>query len=342
MSAIYITTQGSVIQRRSGQFLVCKGSEILQHIPEAHVRQFVLFGNVNISTPAVAFCLDTKIDVVFLTQGGRFRGRLNGDGGKSAELRSRQYQRAHDKEFCLTQARVIVAGKISNLIAVARRQNNVRSAEPEIRGLAKAVENARQARSVETLLGIEGAASAAYFKLFGSWMPEPWRFGKRIAHPPGDPVNAMMSLAYTLLYNRMTSHLNEIGLDPYQGFFHTVRYGHAALASDLIEEFRAPLADLLVLKLLRRKQLKLADIVEDKGEFKMKPAASKIFFTEFENKLNSRRAAKGERDLSLTYAQIFKRQAHQIVHVITGENPIYVPFALLVKASKTETRDANC
>jgi CRISPR-associated protein Cas1 len=325
MSAIYITTQGANIQRRSGQFLICKGSEILQNIPEAHVRQFVLFGNVNISTPAVAFCLDKRIDVVFLTQGGRFRGRLNGDGGKSAELRSQQYGRAHDKAFCLAQARVIVAGKISNLINVARRQHNAKHAEQEIRGLAKAVDNARQARSVETLLGIEGAAAAAYFKLFGAWIPEPWRFGKRIAHPPGDPVNAMLSLSYTLLYNRMTSHLNEIGLDPYQGFFHTVRYGHAALASDLIEEFRGPVADVLVLKLLRRKQLRLEDIVEDRGEFRMKPAASKTFFTEFENKLNSRRGS-NDRDKSLTYAQIFKRQGHQMAHVITGEAPLYVPF----------------
>jgi CRISPR-associated protein Cas1 len=123
----------------------------------------------------------------------------------------------------------------------------------------------------------------------------------------------------------MTSHLNEIGLDPYQGFFHTVRYGHAALASDLIEEFRGPVADVLVLKLLRRKQLKLDDIVEDHGEFRMKPVASKTFFTEFENKLNSRRSS-NDRDGRLTYAQIFKRQAHQMAHVITGEVPLYVPF----------------
>ena len=328
MSAIYITTQGATIQRRSGQFLVCKGAEVLQNIPETHVRQFVLFGNVNITTPAVGFCLDKQIDVVFLTQGGRFRGRLNGDGGKSAELRSRQYERAHDPEFCLAQARAIVAGKISNLISFARRQNDVRSAEQDLRGLRKAVESARQARSVETLLGIEGSASASYFKLLGSWVPKPWRFGKRIAHPHGDPINAMLSLGYTLLYNRMTSHLNVMGLDPYQGFFHTVRYGHAALASDLIEEFRAPIADGLVLKLLRRKQIKLADIVEEKGDFRMKPAASKVYFSEFENKLNSRRSSRGQGSLNLTYAQIFKRQAHHVARVITGEQPVYVPFSL--------------
>ncbi len=327
MSAIYITTQGATIQRRSGQFLVCKGAEVLQNIPEAHVRQLVLFGNVNITTPAVGFCLDNQIDVVFLTQGGRFRGRLNGDGGKSAELRSQQYARASDPAFRLTQARVIVAGKINNLIAFARRQN-VSVFERDLSGLRKAVENARHSRSVDSLLGTEGSASATYFKLFGSWVPKPWRFGKRIAHPPGDPVNALLSLSYTLLYNRMTSHLNEMGLDPYQGFFHTVRYGHAALASDLIEEFRALVGDSVVLKTLRRKQLKLSDIIESQGEFRLLPAASKVFFTEFENKLNTRRSANGHGDLNLTYAQIIRRQAYQVARVITGEQSLYVPFAL--------------
>jgi CRISPR-associated protein Cas1 len=290
--------------------------------------QLVLFGNVNVTTPAVAFCLDKQIDVVFLTQGGRFRGRLNGDGGKSVELRSRQYERAHDPAFCLAQARSIVAGKITNLLAFARRQNDASHIQRELASLRKSIENARGARSVETLLGIEGSASANYFRLFGDWVPQPWRFGKRIAHPPGDPVNAMLSLSYTLLYNRMASHLNETGLDPYQGFFHGVRYGHAALASDLIEEFRAPIGDAVVLKLLHRKQIKLADVLEVKGEFRMKPAASKVFFTEFENKLNSRRNSAGHGDLSLTYAQIIKRQVHHIARVITGEEPHYVPFAV--------------
>jgi CRISPR-associated protein Cas1 len=329
LTNIYMTPfDGATVQRRSGQFLVCKGAEVLQNIPEAHVRQLVLFGNVNITTPAVGFCLDKQIDVVFLTQGGRFRGRLNGDGGKSAELRARQYERAHDQDFCLEQARLLVAGKVSNLIAFARRQDRSEAMVQASRRLHKAVENARSARSVETLLGIEGSASASYFSLFGSWVPQPWRFGKRISHPPGDPVNAMLSLGYTLLYNRMASHLNEIGLDPYQGLFHTVRYGHAALASDLIEEFRAPIADAVVLKLLRRKQIKLEDIVEQKGDFRMKPAASKIFFTEFENKMSSRRYSSAQLKLNLTYAQIFRRQARLMAQVISGEQPRYVPFSV--------------
>lgn len=328
VSAIYVTTQGATVQRRSGQFLVCKDSSILQNVPETHVKQLILFGNVNLTTPAVAFCLDQRVDVVFLTQGGRFRGRLNGDGGKSAELRRKQYERAMDRSFCLSQARVIVAGKIKNIMAFARRQTEAATAEREIKLFRRSLESAQRAESLETLLGIEGSASAAHFRLFASRVPRPWRFEKRTAHPPLDEVNAMLSLSYTLLYNRMASHLNMIGLDPYQGFFHQARHGHAALASDLIEEFRPLIADALCLKLLRRKQIKLQDVVKEKGEFRMCPEASKVFFTEFERKLNSRRSATEHGDLNLTYAQIIVRQAHHFARVIAGDEQRYVPFTV--------------
>lgn len=328
MSAIYVTTQGATVQRRSGQFVVCKDASILQNVPETHVRQLILFGNVNLTTPAVAYCLDRQVDVVFLTQGGRFRGRLNGDGGKSAELRRKQYERALDEKFCLEQARAIVAGKITNLSAFMRRQQE---ATPQAQGMAqlkKALESTRRAESVETLLGIEGAASAAYFRLFAACVPQPWRFERRSAHPPKDEVNALLSLSYTLLYNRMAAHLNMIGFDPYQGFFHQVRHGHAALASDLIEGFRPLVADALVLKLIRRKQLKPSDLLQEKGEYRLRAEASKIFFAEFESKLGSRRAVSEHGGLNLTYSQIMLRQAHQLARVVAGTERLYQPFTI--------------
>ncbi|MCA1850700.1 MAG: CRISPR-associated endonuclease Cas1, partial [Acidobacteria bacterium] len=298
------------------------------NVPETHVKQLILFGNVNLTTPAVGFCLDQQIDVVFLTQGGRFRGRLNGDGGKSAELRRRQYERALDRSFCLTQARAIVAGKIKNFMAFARRQVDAGVAGREMTLLKRLLESAQRAESIETLLGIEGSASAAHFKLFSACVPQPWQFEKRTAHPPRDAVNAMLSLSYTLLYNRMAAHLNMIGLDPYQGFFHTIRHGHAALASDLIEEFRPLIADTLCLKLLRRKQIKPKEVLRERGEFRMGAEASKVFFAEFERKLNSRRAAEEHGGLNLTYAQIVVRQAHHFARVIKGEERCYVPFTV--------------
>lgn len=137
-----------------------------------------------------------------------------------------------------------------------------------------------------------------------------------------------LSLSYTLLYNRMAAHLNVIGFDPYQGLFHQVRHGHAALASDLIENSRPLIADALVLKLIRRKQLKPSDLSKEKGEYRLRAEASKIFFAEFEDKLSSRRAVAEQGGLNLTYAQIMLRQAHQLVCVVAGVERLYQPFTV--------------
>jgi CRISPR-associated protein Cas1 len=328
MSTIYITTQGATLQKRSGQFVVQKHGQILQNIPETHVRQLVLCGNINVTTPVMAYCLEKQVDVVFLSHGGRFRGRLNGDAGRSAELRRKQYELALDPTFCLYQARSVVGGKIQNQIAIARRQSGAAEATTEMATLKKSLAQANTAPSGESLLGVEGAASAAYFRLFAGWVPAPWTFAGRTAHPPRDGVNALLSLSYTLIYNRLASHLNLIGLDPYLGFFHAPRQGHAALASDLMEEFRPLIADALVLKLLRRKQIQPAGIPKEKGEFRLSKEASQVFFREFEEKLTSQRKVQARDDWQLSYASIIKRQAHHLARVIAGEEQIYQPFTV--------------
>lgn len=327
MSTLYITTQGATIRRRSGQFVIFKKSDILQNVPETHVKQIILVGNVNLTTPVVSFCLEQQIEVVFLSQGGKFRGRLNGDASRSVQLRRRQYERALDKQFCLKQAQAIVAGKIQNQIAFARRQAGNVSAN-EFHTLKTLVQKAQNAQSIESLLGIEGSASAIYFRLFGKWIPEPFKFSQRTAHPPKDEVNALLSLTYTLLYNRIATHLNMIGLDAYQGFFHQARNGHAALASDLVEEFRSVVADALVIKLIRRKQLKPKDFERNDGEIQLSNEAKTTYFSEFEAKLKSRRQSNYQGDWNLSYADIIKRQVHHFARVISGEEDFYKPFVI--------------
>lgn len=327
MPTIYITTQGATVQRRSGQMLVTKKSEIIQNLPEHHVKKLVLVGNINLTTPVTTFCLENGIEVVFLSQGGRFRGRLNGGLSNSVEVRRMQYERAHDRQFALKFARVIVSGKITNQMAFARRQNG--NTLPNcIRSLRSLRKKALSAVSIESLLGIEGSASAAYFRAFGKWIPAPFSFTKRTSHPPRDEVNALLSLSYTLLYNRIVTHLNTIGLDPFLGFFHQPRNGHAALASDLVEEFRPVVADALVVKLVRRKQLRPSDFERAGGGFHLTAAGKKTFFTEFEAKLGSKRQAPSLGGNHLSFSRIIERQAYHLSHVIAGREQEYRPFGL--------------
>lgn len=330
MPVIYVTTQGACVQRRSGQLVVCKRAEVLQNVPEMHVEQIVLFGNAHLTTPVVAFCLERGVDVAYLSLMGNFRGRLQGDLHRAAQLRHDQYRLAFDSQFQLRQARTIVGGKIDGLTAFARRHSSTAGDKDDkdfalLQRLRQSVETAA---SVESLLGVEGAASAAYFRMFARWLPEGWTFTKRSAHPPKDAVNALLSLSYTLLYNRIVGIVNVVGLDPYLGCFHLPHHGHAALASDMMEEFRAGFCDALVLKVLRRQQIKPTDIIASNNEFRLRDEAFKIFLSEFETRLNTRRRNPLHSDMSLTYRQIIERQIRNFARVVKGELKAYQPFAI--------------
>jgi CRISPR-associated protein Cas1 len=327
MSVIYITEQGAVVQRRDGRFVVRKEDKTLQDVPEVHVDQLVLFGNVHLTTPVVAYCLNNGIDVSFLSSTGRYRGRLQGEWPKSAALRQQQYARSLDPAFQLAQARTIVRGKVTNLLAFARRQSSSSQMQESLKNLAGLAGRMDRAPSVDALLGFEGAAAAAYFAAFAHWVPTPWRFTKRIAHPPPDPVNALLSLGYTLLYNRTMAAINVVGLDPYQGFFHALRHGHAALASDLMEEFRPIIVDAVVLKLLTKRMLRPDDFADAGPGVRLKPDALARFLHEFEARLNTRVQSEAD-GARFNYAQIIERQVRHFARVILGEDKSYRPFVV--------------
>lgn len=330
MSTIYITTQGSQVQHHSSRFWVSKSRKILQTIPDKQIRQLVLFGNINITTPLIRHCLEHQIDVAFLSQDGKFEGRLHSNLAKIASLRQNQFQKTADKLFCLAQAQAIVGGKIANMIGFARRQKEVE--EKKLDSLKALISRAQNGESLESLLGIEGSASAIYFRILGNSFPDGWKFEKRTSFPPKDAVNSLLSLSYTLLYNRMMAMCNVVGLDPYQGCFHQAKHGHAALASDLMEEFRSIFADSLVLKLLNRKQILPSDFIKTKDRFQLNQEAFRIFLNEFEEKLGSRRRVPISVDLgeehSLSFAQIIERQVRKMANVIEGKEKIYKPYLL--------------
>jgi CRISPR-associated protein Cas1 len=113
---------------------------------------------------------------------------------------------------------------------------------------------ATEADSLERLMGFEGVGAAQYFSAFGECLKNSaFVFTARTRHPPGNPVNAMLSFGYQVLWNHLLALIEIQGLDPYQACLHQGSERHAALASDLVEEFRAPIVDSLVLWLVNNK-----------------------------------------------------------------------------------------
>ena len=326
MGTLYLTEQGATVTRSGERLLVRKDGKLLYETPALHVDQIVVFGNAGFTTPAVRYVLENGIDVAYLSSRGAYRGRLQPAATKDATLRQEQYRRSLDDAFCLRTAKAVVAGKIHNAAAFCRRQRRLtREGSQRLRRLETFLRHARGAGSLQQLLGHEGAAAATYYQVWRTFLQAGFDFRKRQAHPPRDPVNALLSLGYTLLYNRMFAAVNVVGLDPYQGFFHQSRHGHAALASDLIEEWRAIIVDSIVLTVINRREIKPDDFQSGDHGLRLTRPALKRFLTRYDARVNGTVSLPGAAGKT-TYRRAFELQVRQLARVITGERTAYEPF----------------
>ena len=230
----------------------------LVEMPLAHVSELVLFGNIGLTTPLVDILLERGIPVTFLSKEGTFRGQLEGPLTPHVALRRNQYRRLEDAAFVLEMASAFVRAKLRHMRALLQRHN--REAPDEhvqaaVDRLASALSAVEQKRSLSSLRGLEGAATAAYFGVFRRFFSEEWRFEKRQRRPPPDPVNVLLSFGYTLMAQLAAGAVQTAGLDPFAGFLHETVYNRPAMALDLMEEFR-PVVDGVVLWCCRGGQVK--------------------------------------------------------------------------------------
>ena len=256
---IYITTQGSAVVKEGGHLLVRLGKDTHRTIFVHKVSQVILCGNVTLTPPARAMLCKNGIDVAFLTKNGRYLGRLASPEPKNIELRKRQFRLADDPAFGLAFARAVATGKLANqaavLMRIQRKRDDRRPAEAA-RRLRALAERAETAESIEALRGYEGEGGAIYFSQFNRGFDEDQGFVKRVRRPPTDPVNAVLSLLYTFLYNQVYSAVRQVHLDPYLGYLHAHDYGRFSLVLDLMEEFRPVIVDTLVFALFNMRTLK--------------------------------------------------------------------------------------
>lgn len=174
--------------------------------------------------------------------------------------------------------------------------------------------------------GYEGTATAEYFKAFRAALKADFDFPARVYHPPSDEVNAILSLGYSLVYNNLHGTVNLVGLDPYMGYFHRPRHGHAAIVSDLMEEFRPVVIDRLVLTTLNKRTLTKADFyTDDQGRIRLMPASLKRFFALYAAAL-AEPVYYAPLNIRTTYRQLFEYQTRHLARVLLGEASGYQPF----------------
>lgn len=330
MATLYVIEPGARVEKEYRRLVVVKDDEVLLRVPIQRVTQVVLVGRVGVTTPALHQMLHQEIPLLLVNRTGRLLGRLLPPVRPNLPLRQAQYRRNDDSDFCLRLAREIVIGKIRNQRVLAQRlaRRRVCSQKAEtLLFLKQTMQKAQIADTISTLLGLEGQGAKRYFSLYRQAFDDDWKFKKRTRRPPRDPVNALLSLGYTFLGHAMITALEAAGLDPYLGFFHAEKYGRPALALDLLEEFRAPVVDSLVLTLLKRKTIRPDDFAppQENGAIYLKPAALRTFLGKFSNKLEQPIKLR-ELGRSLSYRKIFELQARKLAHFIQGDTEKYVPF----------------
>jgi len=333
MATMYVTEQGARVEKEYRRFLVTKEDQVLLAVAASRLSHVVLVGRVGVTTPALLALLQEGVGLSLVSRAGQLRGRLAPPTGKNIPLRHQQYRRAQDPGFCLVVSRAVVAGKLRNCRALARRWARTRPEIPAalIERIDKAVQQAETAPDLAALRGIEGAGTKSYFAVWRRALaPETAGIGfdRRTRRPPRDPANAMLSLGYTLLTDNLVTACEIVGLDPYDGFFHADKYGRPALALDLVEEFRPVIVDSVVLNIVNRGMLGVDDFQPGpQGGVYLKKEALRTFFQQYTARLNTR-VKHPETGRQLTYQQWFEVQARALCGAIQGERACYRPMSV--------------
>ncbi|MGE0827506.1 MAG: CRISPR-associated endonuclease Cas1 [Candidatus Binatia bacterium] len=329
MANLYLIEQGAVLRKTGDRLIVEKDAKELLEVECFKIDTVFLFGNVHVTTPALTELLEHGIELAFLTMGGRLKGQLTPPKAKNILLRMAQYQKGQDSIWRRDLARTVVDGKIRNGLALLHRQQRNypdRGFSPyrdELQGLRDKVQ---AVETLESLRGLEGAAARSYFAAFALACRTELQFEGRRRRPPTDPINALLSFGYTLVTAELTSLLDAMGYDPYLGVYHQLDYGRPSLALDLLEEFRVPAVDRLVLNLTNLRTLQASDFVTDSesGGLRLDRKALGKFFRAYEDHLNKEFTDKSN-GTTTTLRKIFRRQAERLAAALTKEQP-YTAF----------------
>ena len=275
LNTLYVSTEDSYLRLDNDTLRVEVDRETKLRVPLHHLTAVVCFGHIHLSAPLMHRLAQESIALVLLDVNGRFQARLEGAVSGNVLLRQAQFQRVNNPVFVLDVARTCVAGKIKNSRQVLQRGARESKVEAEAQiltrradDLAASVRALPAAENLDTLRGIEGEAARQYFSglnlLVRPDQRAAFQMDGRTRRPPRDRFNAILSFVYSMWMNDCRSALEAAGLDPQVGFLHALRPGRAALALDLMEEFR-PWADRLALSLINRGQLTADDFVLREG-----------------------------------------------------------------------------
>lgn len=327
MKTLYIADNGLMLKKRSERIAVKKGNKIVEEIPVLDLKRLLIFGNNQVSTDLMRHLAGKGVEVAFLSAGGRFQFRVVPDDSKNIYLRMAQHRMYETPSFRLEWARTIVGAKLKNqrnLLLRSRKNRPGMDLDAPVAQLERSGRQAKTARSVEQLMGVEGNAAAVYFEAYGKLLTGGFTFDKRRYHPPPDPVNAMLSFGYMLVFNEFQSLLAGFGFDTFLGFLHSVKYGRASLATDMMEEFRSPVVDRLVLYLINLGVAKPDHFEAKEKGVKMSDELRKAYLQNYEKFMTTPFVPYGNKEQTC-FRDVFRANVRQLERCLL-DNEKYDPF----------------
>jgi CRISP-associated protein Cas1 len=328
---LYITGHGLSVGKSNDVLKIRDREGVVQEARLHDISQVNVFGNVSVTSGAVqALCWSEK-PIAYFSSGHWLYGLTTGMGLKNVFLRRDQFARAADAEFCLAVARDIVSTKIRNQRTLLQR-NHLEPPARAVLQLKTLADRAQRTDDLEALLGVEGSAARVYFEHFAGMLKveddqerPSFDFSGRNRRPPRDPVNALLSLGYSLLVRDLTVTCHAIGFDPFMGFYHQPRFGRPALALDLMEGFRPLVVDSAVLTAINGRMVKPGDFVRAGDAVALSAGGRKGFIRAYEQRMDTlvTHPLFGYR---VSYRRVLEIQARLFARLVTGELGQYPGF----------------
>ncbi len=330
MCDLYLVEQGTCLRKDQGRFVLQSRRDDDLEIPIREVERILLFGNIQLSTAAIGTCLGRQIPVVFLSQAGQYKGHLWSVERGDLEAERRQFSKYADANVQFDMARRIIRGKLTNSRQLLLRLNRKRTLEPVARvidGIQRDITALDRADTLDQLRGYEGITAARYFPALGQLLINPdFTFRERNRRPPKDPINSLLSFGYTLLFNNVMSLILAEGLNPYLGNLHRSEKKLPELVLDLMEEFRSPVVDTLVVTLVNRRDVQPDDFTwpTENGGVYIADGARRRFIQKFEAGM-SQTVKHPDVQEPVTYRRAIHYQVKRYKRWLLHDEP-YVPF----------------
>jgi CRISPR-associated protein Cas1 len=337
LNTLYVVTAGSYLHLDNDTVRIDVERETRLRVPLHHLGAIVCSGDILISPALIGRCAEDGIGMTLLDRNGRFRARIEGPVNGNVLLRQTQFEHARDSSRALLLARNFVAGKIRNARSVLQRgAREAKSGEDRaaldssVVKLDASLRAVRVSDDIDVLRGIEGEAARSYFEALSRIVRldarQAFAMEGRSRRPPRDRMNALLSFLYTLLTHDCRTALETVGLDPQVGFLHALRPGRPALALDLVEEFRAIIADRVALTLINRNQIGPDGFrITEGGAVLMNDDARRIVSVSWQDK--KRETLKHPLlDTEVPIGLLPQIQARLLARTLRGETDGYLPF----------------